>query len=221
MQVSQSIPHPHGVSVFGSAQFRVSPDAAVLQFSVTRHADTPTDAFQETRESAQGVRTFLAASDIPDVQASRITLSQRWNHSGRNRTPNGYEAKSSFNVVLRDLDKLESVLCGVVEAGANEIDDVQFQTADLQEHRNRARQLACTAATQKAELYSTTLGCSVGSVLHIEDINPDRLRRTEGHYPSEPQLDHTGTVEAFDPGSITVSAAVALVFQLLPRNQAS
>jgi uncharacterized protein YggE len=214
MNVSQAIKSPLGISVFGSALIRLAPDVASLRFSATRLQKTPAAAFKETRVAAQLVRRFLGDSGITDVQASRITLSQQWNYAGGVRRSEGYTARASFNVLLGDLERLEAILSGVVEAGANEVDEVAFQSRQLKEYRARARQLAALAARDKAEIYAAALGKGVGEVLHIEDVNPDQLRGQEGHVVREPQLDEDGPARAFDPGSIAVGAAVVVVFAL-------
>ena len=215
MHVSQAIKSPVGVSSFGSTLIRVAPDIASLNFSATRLQKTPAAAFKETRAASQTIRQFLDRSGIKDVQASRITLSQQWNYSGGTRRSEGYSAKASFNVVLDDMDQLETILAGVVDAGANEVDDVSFQSRQLKQHRVRARQLAAAAAREKAKIYAASLGKGVGDVLHIEDVNPDQLRGNEGHVRREPEIDDEGPSKAFDPGCITVGAAVVVVFALV------
>jgi hypothetical protein len=51
-------------------------------------------------------------------------------------------------------------------------------------------------------------------VLHIEDTSPDQLRGGEGHVQQQTDLDDDSPAKAFDPGSITVGAAVVVVFAL-------
>ena len=217
MQVSQAIPSPQGLSVFGSALIRVAPDVASLTFSASRQQKKPRAAFEETRSAAAAIRAFLDKSNVGDVQASRVTLSQQWDYVGGKPKPGGYVAKASFNVLLDDLDQLEAILSGVVDAGANEITEVSFQSRTLKEHRVRARQQAVAAAREKALVYATAAGKGVGEVLHIEDANPDQLQGSEGHVQRDLPTDGEGPLAAFDPGSITVGAAVLIVFQLTDR----
>ena len=117
-------------------------------------------------------------------------------------------------MLLDDLEQLEPILCGVIDAGANEVGDVSFQSRQLKEHRAQARKQAAEQARQKAQVYASALGKGVGEVLHIEDVNPDQLRGNEGHVARDPGVGEEGTVKAFDPGSITVGGAVLVVFAL-------
>jgi uncharacterized protein YggE len=209
-----------GVKVFGSAILRVEPDVASLQFSVGRKAKQPKDAFRDTRQAVRGVRAYLDQAGVGEVAASRITLSQTFEYSGGKQTPTGYLARVSFNVLLADLDRMEEILVGVVDAGSNEIGSVEFQTTRLKEHRAEARRRAVAAAREKAENYCRAAGVSLGGVLHMEDINPGVLRGTgEGHTSSEVSSDDAGPERALAPGSIVVGAAVSISFVITDSSQ--
>jgi len=216
MNPVQSIHTPFGISVFGSSTIRVEPDIASLEFSVTRFAQLPKDAFQDVRDVTQKVRAFLSTAKISDVSSSRVTLNQSNGYGLREPEVLGYVATVSFNILVRNLDEIENILVGVVDAGVNQITDVGLQTTRLKEIRAEARQGAVRAAQEKAENYCNTVGVKLGSVIHIEDVNPDRLnnRSSHVHISQEAKPDDDESVRAIDPGSIVVSAAVLLAYQI-------
>jgi uncharacterized protein YggE len=205
-----------GVKVFGSAVLRVEPDIASLRFAVSRQAKQPKDAFQETHKAVKGVRAYLSkAGAAGDVAASRVTLSRTFEYTGGRNQPTGYAARVAFNILLSDLARMEELLVGVVEAGANEIEAVEFRTTKLKEYRAEARRRAVAAGREKAENYCRAAGVALGEVVGIEDINPEMLRGSgEGHTSREAPSDDGGPEGAFAPGSIVVGAAVSLVFAL-------
>jgi uncharacterized protein YggE len=116
--------------------------------------------------------------------------------------------------LLHDLDRTEEILTGIVDAGANEIKAVDFQTSRLREVRADARRRAVEAAREKAENYCEAAGVTLGPVIHIEDVNPTRLRGGEGHIAAGAQMDDEAPTRAFDPGSIMVGGAVIIAFGL-------
>src|SRR5262245_30407366 len=206
-----------GVKVFGSAVLRVEPDVASLKFAVSRQAKQPKSAFQETHKAVKSVRAYLTQAGAGDVAASRITLSRTFEYSGGRQQPTGYSAQVAFNVLVRDLDRMEDLLVGVVDAGANEINAVEFRTSRLLEHRAEARRRAVAAGREKAENYCRAAGVTLGAVVSIEDVNPEVLRGSrEGHTSQEAPSDDTGPERAFAPGSIVVGAAVSIVFGFEP-----
>ena len=145
-----------------------------------------------------------------------MTLSQEFRYtSGENKFV-GYQAKIEFNVVLREMDKIDAVLSGLIAAGANTLASVTFQTTRLKELRADARRRAVEAALEKAELYCAAAGVAVGPVLVIEDVNPELLSgRNEGHtYREAAAMDDSGEPGAIDPGAISVGAAVNVVYRI-------
>jgi uncharacterized protein YggE len=216
MQSLQSIHNPFGITVFGSAIIRVEPDVASLTLGVTSLKTRPRDAFGETRAGAAKVRKYLAQAGIEEVATSRISLAQKHRYNGGENHFVGYMARMAFNILLRDLDRVEEILSGAVDAGTNEVTAVEFQTSRLKEMRAQARQQAVAAAREKAQVYCEAADVRLGAVLHIEDQNPDVLRGREGHghVISEPQIDDEGPLRTFDPGSIIIGAAVQVSFRI-------
>jgi uncharacterized protein len=177
----QAIPTPFGVSVFGSATLRVAPDVAVIHFSVSQLKSHPKEAFAAVREEAKRVQTFLAGSQIKDAGSSQISLNEQFEYDGRAQKFAGYRTRIDFRVILPDLNRVEEILSGIVDAGANNIQSVSFQTTRLKQFRADARRQAIAAARDKAELYCQAAGVELGEIIHIEDVNPDQLRGREGH----------------------------------------
>jgi len=219
MLVNQSIPRPHGIDVFGSYVLRVEPDIVLVTFTVSRLESEPGPAFEATREAVAAVRGFLSGAKVAnaDVQASVVRLSTEHDGYGKDRVFHGYRAKVALSVRLTDLSRFEEILAGVVGAGANEIDGTEFRTTRLAELRAEARRGAFAAARRKAELYAEAAEVSVGRVLHVEDVNPDRLGHGEshgghvGHGSLEADADDSQTAA---PGSVQVGAAVMVAFAM-------
>lgn len=206
----------HGVRVFGSAVVRVAPDTASILVAVSRIEQKPEAAFAKARKAAQAVNAYLREAGVKDFGSSRVTLSQEFRYTnGENRFV-GYQAKIGFNVVLREMDKVDALLSGLIAAGANDLTSVTFQTTRLKEIRADARRRAVAAARAKAELYCEAAGVAVGGVLAIEDVNPELLSgRSEGHTYREPvAADDIDVPGAIDPGAITVGAAVRVVYRI-------
>lgn len=214
MQVTQTIHTPLGINVFGSAIIRVSPNIVMLSFSVSHVADHPQKAFQTTRDSVQQVRAYLAKARVDEVSASRISLDEAYQFSGGEQRFLGYKATVQFNVLLKALDALEDIISGLVDAGANRISGISYQTTELKSVRAKARRLAVQAAREKAEIYCEEANVRLGRVIHLEDVNPDYLRGYEGHQVREITIDDEGPLKAFDPGSIVVKGAVMVTFEI-------
>lgn len=209
-----------GVKVFGSAIVRVTPDTASIVVAVSRIEHKPEEAFAKAREAAQSVNAYLHQAGIKDFGSSRITLSEAYRYIGGQNTFVGYDATIGFNIVIREMDRVDNLLTGVLTAGANSLTSVTFQTTRLKNLRAEARRRAVVAAREKAELYCEVAGVTVGNVLAIEDVNPDVLtKRSTGHSPREQMpIEDDGNPGVIDPGAITVGAAVDITYQIIERS---
>ncbi len=204
----QSIVRPHGISVFGASVVRVEPDYATLDFSLSGSEEKAGPALQTAQNGASGVKGFLKKIGIPEAnfRSSRPKI----NEFAGDSAFVGYRATIEFNVTLQDLELVPVAVAGVVDGGARNL-DLRYRTARLNDSRAEAQQAAVLAAFKKAELLAEAAGVEVGRVLHVEDVDPNRLER-EGDDLSE--MDHFQTSGAYNPGAVAVRAAVRVSFSI-------
>jgi uncharacterized protein YggE len=72
-------------------------------------------------------------------------------------------------ITLRDVQKTSVVIAAALEAGANQVINVEFYTSDLRKYRDQARDLAMKAAQEKAQALATSAGAEAGCVLNITE----------------------------------------------------
>lgn len=217
MMQRQVIDTPYGVSVFGSAIVRVVPDVVVISFSVLQVKPHPREAFQAVRAAAQKIQAYLNTVQIKDAGSSRISLNEDFRYVQGEAKFMGYRTAVEFRVILSDLSRLEEILAGIVDAGANKIQSVSFQTTRLKEIRAEARRQAVLAAREKAEIYCQAAGVELGDVIHIEDLNPNQLQGQEGHSRTEIPLEDASAAQAFDPSSMIIAGTVMVAFKIQGR----
>ncbi len=204
----QTITNPHGVTVFGSAVLRVEPDFATLDFSVSGESDKASTALHDVYTAASGIADRLRSLGLGEAEyrASRPKINEYGHESSFAR----FRSTIDFNVTLRDLDLIESALTQAVDGGALNVKLV-YRTSNLRAARTEAQQTAVLAAFRKADTIGEAGGIRLGRILHIEDIDPDRLER-EGDNLAE--IDYFNTTGAYDPGAVVVRAAVRVSFSI-------
>ena len=213
---SQAIVSPFGITVFGSAVSRVSPDVATIRFAVSRREEQPAEAFQKSRSAAKAVAEFLRGAGITDFGTSRVSIEEDYERNLEDRTREfvGYRAAIGFELLIHDLDRIDEVVAGVVEAGANGVGSPSFQTTEIKAVRESVRKRAVEAAREKALLYCSAAGVGLGKVLHIEDQNPD-YHGGSYHASAPASYDDEGELRAIDPGAITVAGAVRVSYEIV------
>jgi uncharacterized protein len=208
----QMIERPWGVAVHGAASVKAAPDVVTVRFKVIRVELDPSRAFAQATEAVHVIREVLRRHGLPDtaVEASRLGLSSSYSY-GATREFLGYACQAGFSVQSRDLDGVQQLLVDVVEAGAHEIEGIEFDVAGRADLRAEARGQAVAAARAKAELYAQAAGIRLGPVVHIDDLDTENTAPM--HFRSSAQA---AGGEDLAPGHIVVSAAVNLGFAILP-----
>ncbi|MFI0940983.1 SIMPL domain-containing protein [Streptomyces sp. NPDC021020] len=208
-----TIKSPWGITSYGAASVHGAPDLARVRLGINRTEASPQEAFTAARAAIAALREAIRAHGLRDAQvsASRLDLQTSWSGYGQDRKFLGYRCHAAFAVECHDLDALESFLVAAVDAGANEVEGVDFDVRNKPELRAQAREKAVRTARSKAELYAAAAGVRLGQVIHIEDVDPESIGagRYRGH--SDP-----GSVSEADlaPGAVVVSAAVVLGFAI-------
>ncbi|GGR90240.1 SIMPL domain-containing protein [Deinococcus sedimenti] len=209
------IERPVGVSVFGSSLKRVPPDRAVLNFAV-RHTDPDAkQAYARTQADMLTIAAHLNGESSMTYGQSGIELYLCERSRRDESSPAPYEARVNFEVHLTDLARLEHLMTDLVALHVHHFTSTRFTTSRLRDIRQQVRREAVKAATEKAMLYVEETGVSLGRLLHIQDLNPDQLKRHSGHTPAPILDDLLVTPDiSLHPNSVTVGAAVTLVYAL-------
>lgn len=211
---TQSIDQPWGASVFGAASVDAAPDLARLRVAIKQTRPKPADAFAVTRSAVNQVREVLRGHGVPDtaVSTSRLNLQSTWSFNNNERKFLGYTCTASFVIELRELEVLEAVLVDVAEAGANQVDGVEFDVRSKKQLRAKARDAAVASAQEKATLYARAAGVRLGPVIHIKDIDSEQMQNNSRSHGGSGAAAGEGDLT---PGKITVSAGVVLGFSLI------
>jgi uncharacterized protein len=157
-----------------------------------------------------------------NIQSDNISISQRRdNDSSHKDAPDAYEVRRSTVVTLKDVKRFEELLTAVLEAGANEVSGIDFQTTELRKHRDTARAMAMKAAKEKATALAAEAGLKVGKPRSIVEgasgggyWSPFSGRggymqnSMQNVRPSEP------SDNALAPGMISVKASVTVTYDL-------
>jgi uncharacterized protein YggE len=220
---------PRVVMATGDAEVRVAPDEVVVTLGVETEdpqlavaKSNNDDIVRRVLERLQG---FGIAAD--HIQTEYIGINPNYEYpSYAMPRLRGYSVQKTIVATLSDLSKFEDLLSGVLEAGANYVHNVKFQTTELRKYKDQARALAIQAAQEKARALAGELAQELGEPVTItEEQNSWQSWYGYGWgsgwsgSPSQnvvveagsSTLDEGATVA---PGQITVNARVSVTFAL-------
>ena len=158
------------VQVTGSALLNVTPDQVLIQLGVQSNGSSP-DAVQAANSAAiQAVIQALQAQGIQlkDVTTDYYVIEPVY-ESYDSLFIKGYRINNMVAVTLREVQNTSKVIATALNAGANQVVNVEFYTSELRKYRDQARELAMQAAQEKAQALAYAASTETGCVLHISE----------------------------------------------------
>lgn len=161
------------ITVGGHGEVQVAPDQVTVTVGVTTEAKTAAEALQANSARMAELMKSLKAHDIADkhIQTSNFNVSpqQVFDRDGKPPKLVGYTVTNQVTVKVLEVSRLGGILDAVVQAGANQIQGVNFSVADPQTHLDQARRKAIADAHRRAEVYAEAAGVKLGAPLVISE----------------------------------------------------
>ena len=163
-----------GLLVHGSGTVYGEPDVAVLTLGVDVAKPDVKEALASADRNMQAVRQAFVAGGVPtkDIRTAAFNV---WREDIRDRngtvTGERYHVVHSYQVTVRDLGQLGELLGAAVDAGANNIQGIQFRIQDPAALRVQARDAAMRDARKQAEQLATLAGVTLGKPVSIEETS--------------------------------------------------
>lgn len=158
------------INVSGTAVVNVVPDRALIQLGIQSNGRTPKEV--QARNAAMSSRLIKTMKGLGvearDITTDRYIIQPLYEDWDSLRIK-GYRIFNVISVTLRDVDKTSEVIAAAFQAGANQVVNVEFYTSELRKYRDQAREMAITAAREKATALAQGGGAEVGCVLTISE----------------------------------------------------
>ncbi|HLU51433.1 MAG TPA: SIMPL domain-containing protein [Flavobacteriaceae bacterium] len=201
------------ISVTGEGIVKIVPDQVIINLTIENTGDDLIKVKAENDKSVDAVIKQLKQSGIADkdIQTKRVDMGKNYDYNTKQYQ---FRATQSITVLLRNLDKYESLVSNLLTHGLNRIDGIQFGSSKMDELMSEARVKAVQNAKKKAEEYAGALAQKVGKAVQIQEpgqgYNPPILRMAK----METAYDGGGQ-QTLAPGEMEVSVQVIVVFELL------
>jgi uncharacterized protein YggE len=159
------------ITVNGEAVVNVKPDKIVITLGIETSNVDIVVAKQDNNDVLKKAMTVIKKLGVPEkeIQTDHLSIDPRWETTRRREGFIGYFARNTLVVTLTDVAKVEALVTEVLGTGVNYIHGIDFQTTEFKKYREQARELALTAAREKAEKMATVLGEKVGAPIQINE----------------------------------------------------
>src|SRR5690606_1590133 len=117
------------VDVTGEGIVRVVPDEVTINIRVENTGENTKTLKEQNDVTINDVLKFLKKMNIgdKDVRTEYMNLSKNYDYNSKTYT---FAANQSLSVKLRDLNKYEQVMKGLIDTGINRIDGVEFSSSN-------------------------------------------------------------------------------------------
>lgn len=190
-QVKNTATTTNTISFSGEGKIFAKPDIAAVSFSILTEAKTSKEAQDSNSEKSKKIVNFLKDQNIDEKDIKTISyniypqysytypcsLDDSLNRTGVPAYPclekiqriSGYQVNQSFEVKIRDLEKVSAILDGLVTAGANQVNQLGFKIDNEEKLKDEARELAIKDAKEKAARLRKQLGIRLGKIVNYSE----------------------------------------------------
>jgi uncharacterized protein YggE len=161
------------VTVLGHGSVTMKPDVASLSVGVSVTKPELAAAQSEAATVMTRVLAAIRAAGVldDDIQTSyyNVYAITKYDETGNPDGVSGYQVSNQVQVMIRDLDAVNSLLEDVVTAGANMIYGVTFGVADPTAAKSEARAEAVADAKTRAEELAAAAGMTLGQIVSMSE----------------------------------------------------
>ncbi|MCC6319058.1 MAG: SIMPL domain-containing protein [Gemmatimonadaceae bacterium] len=166
-QAPPTTPVPE-ITTTGQAEVRLPADRVRLRFVVQSSAATAAQAATLNGDRVRRVQAALATLGFRgnDARAIGFTVAPNYEYREQRRLVD-YQARTSVDVTLRQMERMGAVLDAALGAGATEIGAMQFQSDTAERARLGAIAAAFNDAKAEASALAAAAGRQLGPVLSM------------------------------------------------------
>ena len=157
------------IDVSGEGTVRVVPDEVTINIRVENTGENTKNLKKQNDATVSEVLKFLKQMKIADkdVRTEYMNLTKNYDYNTKTYT---FAANQSISVKLRDLNKYEKVVDGLLDTGINRIDWIAFSSSQQDALESQARKKAIENAKMKAGEYASVLNQKVGKAVSISEF---------------------------------------------------
>ena len=210
------------IRVSGDSQVTAQPDRVQIELGVTTRA---THSAEAAAQNARAVAAVLAAvrqaagpSAVLKTISYALNPNYQYHTSGGEPTITGYSASNVVQVTLDELAKIGSVIDSATQAGANQVQGIQFTLRDQDAVRAEALREAATRARAEAEVLAAALNLKVLRVLTVEEASPQIIPVRAHMAVARTAASAAEVATPVEAGTLELSANVTLTVETGPAH---
>lgn len=239
-QKLDTAPTTNQISFTGEGKVSKKPDVAVADFSIITTAVTSKAAQDANTTRSNKVYDFLKKQGIEekDIKNSSYNVQPQYTYPSTRPYPpvspmgmetpvqlypvpdasqpkiTGYQVTQSYQVKIRDSEKVSTVVDGLVAAGANQVSNVYFDFENRDEVIAEAREKAIADAKKRANELRQQIGIKLGNIVNYYEGGYPGMYYAKGMEMSGGGGDGYGGGPIIPPGENEITVTVTVTYQI-------
>jgi uncharacterized protein len=213
------------VTVFGDSEAKVSPDTALVSFSVVTESTQAVTAQKENARKSEAVQRALealAGNAKIEVKTSDYSLRPAYSYDRSPPRIRGYSVRNTVAVSIDDLERLGDLIDAATAAGANSVEGIEFVVGTESPAQGEALALAAKQAMAKAEAIAAAMNGYIVRIVHSTEGGIDPLYtlsayESEGRYAARLMANTAEHSTPVKSGPLDVRSKVVLVVDIAVR----
>ncbi|CAG36543.1 SIMPL domain-containing protein [Desulfotalea psychrophila] len=204
---------PH-IVVAGGSEVKAVPDTLSMSLQII---EVGRDAEQARAEVEKRARKLIETAKglgikAGDINSAALSVTPKYNWKNNQQIYTGTEVSRSVALTLRDLSKYDALIQAVLKSNVVRINSTQLSSSKDKEIQAEALQKAVADAKIQAQLLVAGLPQQVGDVYAINATSRP-MQAAPAMYRMAAQVNDS----AFEPGTLSYSKSVQVVFYLISR----
>ena len=187
---AQNIVNPERTIAFTEeGKVIAKPDIAKVSFSVITQGTQVTAVQAENNQKMQKVIDFVKKQGVTDkdIQTTNYSLNPQYDYTWCRKSKDdtrycspkiiGYELTQSVEAKIRDFNKINIIIGGLSDAGANQISNISFSLDEPEDYKNQSRIEALKKIEKRAQLLSKETSLKLGKIMSVSEsgISPSSI----------------------------------------------
>ena len=204
------------ISVDGSSTIKVAPDKATISISIENTAKDAKLASAQNAQIMQNIQSAILGLAITTdkMQTTNYNLYPVYNTKDNSREIIGYNVSNEITVTIDNIDMVGTVIDTAINAGASNVNSIEFGLKDSQVYKDKVLQQAIADAKRKAQVVANSLGKSIVNVVSVNTGSTYIEAKNFNNALYMRAADATGVTSPIQSGDISVRANVSVVFEM-------
>ena len=203
------------ITVSGTGETFVPADVAVISLGVSARDKEVLVAQAKVNESIAAIKEALIAAGVAEenINTDYINIYPIYNYNADMEELAAYNANSTLAVKVTKIGEVGKMIDTAFEAGANNLNGIEFSASDTSEAKAKALELAVEDAISKAEILAGAAGMKIAGINSIQEGGVYSYDRGVGYITKnmEASMDAAaGTV--VQSAKLAVTASITVIF---------